>query len=73
MTNLSNAWPGTDEVGDTGEMGAPLLAADAQRPQSAAAVLKIANIVLGSNIIPYVLSCSTAWRCVRAGAAFPLF
>ena len=54
MTNLSNAWPGTDEVGDTGEMGAPLLAAAAQRPQSAAAVLKIANIVLGSNIIPYV-------------------
>lgn len=52
MTNLSNACPGTDEVGDTGEMGAPLLAADAPLPQSAIVVLKIAHIDFRSNNIP---------------------
>jgi hypothetical protein len=53
MTNLSNACPGTDEVGDNGEMGAPLLAADALWPQSATVVLKIALIDFRSNNIPF--------------------
>ena len=54
MTNLSNTWPGTDEVGDDGEMGAPLLAAHAQWLSSAVAALKIAYNVLGTDIIPSV-------------------
>jgi len=37
MTNLSKEWPGTKETGETGTIGAPLLAANASWPKSVAA------------------------------------
>jgi hypothetical protein len=50
-TKRSNAFPGIKEVGETGAM-TPLPAANASRPKSAAAMLKIGLSVLAPLYIP---------------------
>jgi hypothetical protein len=68
MTNLSNAWPWTEDVGDTGEMGAPLLAAYASClwPQLQRTMLKIDDNTLpfpGQNNIPKLFSLNVCVAC----------